>query len=419
MSIMIKHPAVRWLAPVAVVAVVGGGAVIGHAVASGTATASLPTVTPAELIADIRNADVAGVSGTVVETADLGLPSLPGLGSALGTSNSGLLGMITGTHTLRVWYGGPTKQRIALLGSMGESDIIRNGQDLWTWDSSDNSATHRTLPAGAKGSLPGGVPSTAIPVDPQQAAQTALSEIDATTTVTVDNSVTVAGRAAYELVLSPKESGTSLISAVRIAVDGKTYVPLRVQVDSVNTKTPAFSVGFTSVDFGTPDAAEFSFTPPPGVTVDSGGQAGLGGMLDGLPQLTKPAVVGTGWSSVVVADIASGATTRAGKPGHAATDGCATASSGPAASGPSTPQASGTAAPPAGDDPQSSCVAIDGTAGGGTLARIAQSLPKVSGAWGSGRILAGTLFTVVITDDHRVAIGAVTPDVVYAALEHR
>ena len=90
---------------------------------------------------------MAGVSGTVVESADLGLPSLPQLGPA--DADSGLLGLVTGTHTLRVWYGGPTKQRVALLNSLGESDIIRNGADLWTWDSSDNSATHRTLPADA------------------------------------------------------------------------------------------------------------------------------------------------------------------------------------------------------------------------------------------------------------------------------
>jgi hypothetical protein len=41
----------------------------------------------------------------------------------------------------------------------------------------------------------------------------------------------------------------------------------------------------------------------------------------------------------------------------------------------------------------------------------------VSGSWGSGRLLAGTAFTAVFTDDGRLAIGSVAPDLVYAALE--
>ena len=126
MTLATRHPVLRWLAPAAVIAVVAGAAVIGHAVASGAGTASLPTVTPAQLVAAIEQANAVGVSGTVVESADLGLPSLPQLGSA--DTDSGLLGMVTGTHTLRVWYGGPTKQRVALLNSLGESDIIRNGR---------------------------------------------------------------------------------------------------------------------------------------------------------------------------------------------------------------------------------------------------------------------------------------------------
>ena len=44
------------------------------------------------------------------------------------------------------------------------------------------------------------------------------------------------------------------------------------------------------------------------------------------------------------------------------------------------------------------------------------ALPKVSGAWGSGRVLEGTLFSLVLTDNGRVAIGAVAPDALYAAL---
>jgi outer membrane lipoprotein-sorting protein len=414
MTITTRHPVLRWLAPAAVIAVVAGAAVVGHAVASGVGTASLPAVTVTQLLADIEQADVAGVSGTVVESADLGLPSLPQFGPS--GPDSGLLGLVTGTHTLRVWYGGPTKQRVALLNSMGESDIIRNGQDLWTWDSSDNSATHRTLPAGAHPGLTGGAPESVVPVDPQQAAQTALALIGKTTTVTVDNSTVVAGRAAYELVLSPKGTG-SLIRSVRIAVDGSTHVPLRVEIDSVKTTTPAFSVGFTSVDFGQPDNAEFSFTPPPGTTVN-GDNTAAAGVLHGLPSLTNPAVVGSGWTTVLVADQST--TRGAAKPNPGQVVECSPGKGPAPTSSPTAAPLSKATPPPSGAPKRRDCISAgDGNDLGSMLGRVAGALPQASGAWGTGRVLTGTLFTVVITDDGRIAVGAVTPDVVFAALIRR
>ena len=43
-------------------------------------------------------------------------------------------------------------------------------------------------------------------------------------------------------------------------------------------------------------------------------------------------------------------------------------------------------------------------------------LPEVKDTWGSGRLLSGTAFSAVLTDDGRVAVGAVAPEVLYAAL---
>ena len=56
-------------------------------------------------------------------------------------------GLLSGSHTARVWYAGQTKQRLALLDSVGETDVFRNGTDVWTWNSSSKTATHTTLPA--------------------------------------------------------------------------------------------------------------------------------------------------------------------------------------------------------------------------------------------------------------------------------
>jgi hypothetical protein len=50
------------------------------------------------------------------------------------------------------------------------------------------------------------------------------------------------------------------------------------------------------------------------------------------------------------------------------------------------------------------------------LTKIVGLLPKVSGSWGSGRLMAGTAFSALLTDDGRLVIGAVTPEGLYAAL---
>ena len=76
----------------------------------------------------------------------------------------------------------------------------------------------------------------------------------------------MAGEAAYQLVLAPK-STSSLIGQIRIAVDGSRDVPLRVQVFAKGAKTPAAQIGFTSVSFVKPAAANFTFTAPAGATV--------------------------------------------------------------------------------------------------------------------------------------------------------
>ena len=52
----------------------------------------------------------------------------------------------------------------------------------------------------------------------------------------------------------------------------------------------------------------------------------------------------------------------------------------------------------------------------GQLGRVLAALPRVSGSWGSGRVLAGTAFSMVITDRGKVAVGAVTPQKLYDAL---
>jgi outer membrane lipoprotein-sorting protein len=350
MSLIPSRPLLRWAVPgVALVVALGAGFTVNALSASADTT--LPTRTPAQLLADIQTATLDAGSGTVVEKSDLGLPQLPaGMGGGSGSSE--LSALLTGSHTLRVWYAGEDKLRVALLGALGESDVIRNGNDLWIWSSSKNQAQHGTAPpAGEPKALP-----SRPPTSPREAADQLLATLDPTTSVSTADTVEVAHRAAYDLVLTPKDT-TSLIGSVRVAVDGKRHVPLRVQVYARGAQSPAFEIGFTQVSFDRPDDTLFAFTPPPGVKVTEGLGGPDGTRPDATPgQRPKSTVIGTGWTSVLVA--------RVGDTGQAPSDRTAQA--------------------------------------------FLERLPRVSGDWGSGRLLTGTIFSALLTDDGRLLTGAVS-----------
>jgi outer membrane lipoprotein-sorting protein len=273
-----------------------------------------------------------------------------------------------------VWYAGPERARVALLDTLGQSDIIRNGTDLWVWDSRDNEATHRTLPEGLGHSKAPPLDPRELPMTPEQAAEAVLAAVDPTTEVSTDGTASVAGRDAYELVLAPRD-GASLISQVRLAVDAAVHLPLRVQVYGAGDD-PAFEVYFTRISLERPDEEEFRFNPPPGATVtqerlvpETGPRELLGGGDGGDPRVT---VIGDGWTSVLVARPAAGGADPApdAAPGARGAD-------------------------------------EDAEAG---LAALVERLPEIRGSWGSGRIMSGRLFSVLITDDGRVLVGAVTAE---------
>ena len=368
-SVFRSRPALRWLVPsAAAVVVIGGGAAAGTIVAS--ADPALPERSAAQLLVDLQTARVDGLSGTVVQTADLGLPSLPGITGGQGDAD--LTKLVAGSNTARVWYAGEDKVRLALLGTLGETDVIRNGSDVWVWRSRDTTASHLTIPAGAgkPETLRPGVPST-----PQEAADAALAAIDPTTSVTTTGAASVAGRDAYELVLAPRDTA-SLIGQVRLAIDAKKHIPLRVDVYAKDANAPAVRVAFQQISFAVPDAEQFTFNPPPGAKVTNESRSSLEKKRAGKvpPAVAKPkgakpqgaeaepTVIGKGWTAILVAKL------------------------------------------PKGDSPEKSAVA-----------GVLESLPKVSGSWGSGRLLSGSLFSALLTDDGRVLVGAVAPEKLYEA----
>ncbi len=299
MTPMPRSRRLRWAVPALVAAAVAAAAITTNS-AGASGQPKLPPKTAAQLLAAVEQVHTTHLSGTIVETAKLGLPSLPGADAAGGGTS--LQTLLVGSHTMRIWYGGPSQQRIAILAPMAERDVIHNGKDLWTYTSTTNAVTHSTVRLGAPNSDP-----RTSELTPQQAAEQALKAIDPSTRVTVDSTARVAGRAAYQLDLVPRDS-RSLVGSVRIAIDAVTSMPLRVEIYAAGATTPAIQVGFTDISFSAPNASVFRFVPPAAATVTEQplGSVGMPGRSQqptphrgATASGDKPVTLGKGWTTVV------------------------------------------------------------------------------------------------------------------------
>jgi outer membrane lipoprotein-sorting protein len=354
----------RWAVPAGVAAVVAAGSLVGPQLAN--AGPELAPTTAAQLLARLARAPQRPFSGTVVQTTDLGLPKMPtGDGR-----NADLTALLTGSTTVRVWSGGPERSRVALLGSLSETDVVRNGRDVWTWNSRERAANHVRLPAESARRTTPERPLTSA-VTPEQAARQALDAVDPSTSVTLDRSTKVAGRGAYELVLRPRASG-SLVGQVRVAVDAQTSLPLRVQVIPRGQSAPAYQTGFTDLSFGDPGAQVFSFTPPAGSKVTErsippgalqdhgvGPKHSAQGFAAQRPA-GAPTVVGKDWTAVLVTRV----------------------------------------------DRTEVLKAVGGDQIG---TAVINGFRRVKGSYGLGRMLRTNLVSVLWLDDGRLLVGAVQP----------
>jgi outer membrane lipoprotein-sorting protein len=389
-----------WAAPAGAVIVVG--AVLGGTMLASAAAPHLPRRTPAQLLASIAHAKLPrAMTATLAESANLGFPALPDIA---GSSSSPLsaASMISGRHTIELWYAGPRQVRIAVPVPFGETDLRVNGSQVWLWDSSRQTATHILPPAASRYMTPGAagysgkggnpcrghvkprgdVKLTPGPMTPLQAARRLLALIGPTTRVTVPGTTVVAGRDAYDLAIAPR-THQSLVGRILIAIDAKTHLPLKVQVFERGMSSPALAIGFTSLSFAKPAASNFAFTPPPGAHVKTvrlpgygpgvmpGGQNGWSGVppvAGGQGPLAGARTFGAGW--LTVADIPVGRATAS--------------------------------------------AAHHSRQGVGPLALLLKAARPVHGSWGSGRLLHTSLLSVLLTSRGQLLVGAVTPAVLYA-----
>lgn len=291
----------RWIPAAAVPAVVAVAVLASGA----TAGSPPPPATPSQVLALVASHAAHSFSGTVQESTDLGLPSIPGqaLSAAKGSSSLGseaaVLDLITAAHTANVYADGPARQRVQVIDQLAERDAIRNGTDAWTYDSSTHAVTHAVLPAASSPAPP-----SAAALSPDQLAQRLLAAAGPSTDVSLGAPTTVAGHGAYTVVLTPKAAGT-LVAQVKIAVEAQTGLPLAVDVFAKGQSEAAVHAAFTKLSLTAPDPSVFAFTPPAGATVtEKTVPAPPAGPTAGKDPSTrtpgaKPSGAPQGWDAVV------------------------------------------------------------------------------------------------------------------------
>ncbi|GAA2786677.1 LolA family protein [Streptomyces showdoensis] len=380
-----QRKASRYVVPVAVAGVAAATIGLVPALAA-SGDPDLPEITAQQLIEKIAASDTQALSGTFKISTDLGLPSVAGLLSSGSGSGSGsadpadrLTQLVSGSHTLRLAADGPDRQKLTVLDGSDEYSLIHNGNDVWAYDSKSNEVFHE------KSEGAGGKPEDAkLPGTPKELADEVLKAAGDTTSITVGGTAKVAGRDAYQLVIKPKQSG-STVESVKIAVDAANGTPLKFTLNSVSGGKPVVDAGFTKVDFGKPEASAFDFKAPKGAKVTEGaaekagkdaeGEFGkgdfdkeFGGLFGGLvPEGAGGPdgkggfnVIGEGWTTIATLD-------------------------------------SGAPAPKTDEAPKEVRGFLDALG------------DKVSGKFGSGTVFKTKIVNALMTDDGKVYVGAVTP----------
>lgn len=297
----------RWLPALLAPAVIAAGAI---AVPLQANAVDLPDLTPQQVML-LMDGEITGFSGTIVKTSELGLPPLE-MSSMMDekmiaemeekmpdgfeefipsiieqNAITQAVELIAGTHKIRV-YASEAGMRVQILDPMSQRDFIVNQEEFWIYDARNATAMTGTFDmelseedqaeleskkaefeAQAQAELDEYLAEIQLDIsNPEAVADYLMAQIGETTEVSVGKDHRIAGRTAYQLIAQPNAEN-SLVESVVISVDSETGMALDVKVYSVEQEAPAFHVGFESINFDTPDASLFSFTPPAGTTVET------------------------------------------------------------------------------------------------------------------------------------------------------
>ena len=249
----------------ALLGVAAAALVVGVAIALG-ARSSGPTP-PAEPLAqavhDALTAPApAGITARVSFTNNL-LPS----GALTGQAGSAL---ITGASG-RLWATDDGRGRVELQSDAGDVQIVWNQSVVTVYDASSNTAYRLTLPSESSSTMTTPAPPSLDDITKAiTAASTYWSIGDAAPT-------DIAGRAAYDVTVSPKTSA-GLLGGAELAWDAANGVPLKLAISARGSSTPVLELDVTDISFDAVPSSDVDVSPPAGATVvdvpTSGGNGG-------------------------------------------------------------------------------------------------------------------------------------------------
>ncbi|MDT8913358.1 hypothetical protein [Amycolatopsis sp. PS_44_ISF1] len=267
----------------------------------------------------VQRSDTVAYSGEARSTGSLALPELPDLAD--------VSALFAGTTTVRAWYAGPDRYRVATLTTAGEHDLYRLPEGEYTWDYGTNMLTELA-----------GRPTVRLPrasdLLPPQLARWILRSAPGEAVRTLP-ARRIAGVDASGLRLVPADPDTT-IGQVDVWADPVSGLPVRVEVTARGQRNPVLVTGFEDLDQGpqavtTPRPAPgsgFTVTDAPDISRALGafGRTRLPGTLAGKPVsqaelggVSGAALYGSGLSAFAavgvprnVADAAADAASKAG-----------------------------------------------------------------------------------------------------------
>lgn len=183
----------------------------------------------------------------------------------------------------RLWISKTGDVRIELQSEEGDTQIYYDGTTVSMYDAASNTLYRYTPPAHASGSAEGGsdrsspggsgegapeggsgsnsAPDINHEVPSVARIEEAISKLSRHANVSGATPTDIAGRPAYTVRVSPKESG-SLLGGAELSWDAVHGVPLRAAVYSTESASPVMELAATSISYGPVEQSVFEFKPP-------------------------------------------------------------------------------------------------------------------------------------------------------------
>ena len=210
----------------------------------------LATITPAQLLANVAQhaGDGTPLSGHLNWENDvLGMSML-----SLAGQGRGDLSAFLSNGSGRLWVD-DGRFRFDIRGIAGDTTIVGDTTTVWVYTYASNTATQYALRGGSDATGPDTAPPSAQTgtTNPLAAIDSFIQKLAPDATLAVAGQVSVAGQDCYVLSLLPKAANT-VLGSIQVAVDGSTYLPLKLDVYAKGATKPVLAVSFTSVSYSEP-----------------------------------------------------------------------------------------------------------------------------------------------------------------------